>query len=424
MQALNIDINSKQFKCDPFPVLKALREIGPIVRTKLPMIGETWVTTTYEATNAILRDKDTFVNDPRNAGRKTYAGMQWWMPKSLQAMTSNMLGRDEPDHRRLRSLTESAFLKRSIDDMRPRIAKLVDQQLDLMEKQAIMHGMVDFIDHFSRPLPLAVICELLGLPEEDRTKFTRWCNFTSVSGVWGFIRALGGIGKMQRYLKHQFELCRKQSRPGMISALVAAEQEGDRLSEEELLASAIVLLIAGHETTVHLLNGGVLTLLQRSWEIADLKDDWSICEPAVDEILRYFTPVQMTKPRYAKRDVILYGQQIKRGEFFMPLLAAANSDPAKFYDPERFDVRRSPNQHLAFGAGIHVCLGLKLAKAEAEIAFERLFTRFPTMQISIPESRLDWSERIGMRALSSLPINLSGASGTVQSPHRQSLAPQ
>lgn len=406
MPAPKIDISSPAFKSDPLPALARLREQGPIIHAHLPLVGDCWLTTTYEATDRVLHDKETFVNDPRHAGRKSYAGMQWWMPRSLGALTSNMLGKDEPDHRRLRGLTESAFVKRSIDGMRPWIEELVERQLLLLEASALSVGPVDFIEHFARPLPLAVICELLGLPAEDREKFMRWCRFTSVSGVFDLVRALRGIGKLQRYLKRQFALCRKQPRPGMISLLVAAEQEGDRLSEDELLAAAFVLLIAGHETTVHLLACGLIALSQHPEQKAELTADWSKLDTAVDEILRYTSPVQLTKPRYAGRDVELFGQQIRRGEFCLPLLAAANCDPAKFPDPQRFDITRQPNCHLAFGTGIHTCLGLKLAKAEAEIAFKRLYSRFPDLELPVAAEQLDWTKRIGLRSLRSLPVRL------------------
>jgi cytochrome P450 len=406
MPGNKIDINSAAFKGNPFPTLARLREQGPVIRAKLPLVGECWLTTTYEATNAVLLDKPTFVNDPRHAGRKSYAGMQWWMPKSLRALTSNMLGKDEPDHRRLRSLVEAAFVKRSIDELRPRIEDLVDRQLVLLEAAALSSGPVDFIEHFARPLPLAVICELLGLRAEDREKFTRWCCFTSVSSVFDFLRALGGIGKLQRYLKRQFELCREKPRPGMISALVAAEQQGERLSEEELLAAAFVLLVAGHETTVHLLACGLIALSQHPDQKAELTADWSKVATAVDEILRYTTPVQMTKPRYASRDVELFGQAIHRGEFCLPLLAAANCDPAEFPDPERFDITRHPNRHLSFGTGIHTCLGLKLAKAEAEIALEALYSRFADLELPVAADQLAWTRRLGLRSLRSLPVRL------------------
>ncbi len=404
----SLDLTSAKFKSDPFPTFAKMREIGPLIRTKQPLVGDVWVTSTYEAATLILRDKATFVVQPSNAGRKSMAGLQWWMPRSLRALANNMLGKDEPDHRRLRQLVESAFMRQSIDAMKPRLEELAERQLDVLEQQANRNGgRVDFMEHFARPFPLAVISELLGLPEEDRSKFLRWgSSFTSAGSAFGFMRAIPAIWKITAYFRRQFEVCRREPRPGMLSALVAEEQEGSRLNEQELLATAFLLLLAGHETTVHLLTIGLLSLLQHPDQKLKLLSDWSKADSAVDEMLRYNSTVQMTKPRYASKDVELYGQTIRRGEFVMPMLAAANCDPAQFPNPETFDVDRSPNAHIAFGTGMHVCLGLKLARAEGAIAFEKLFTRFPELDLTQPSNELQWSERIGTRAVHEFPLRL------------------
>jgi cytochrome P450 len=191
---------------------------------------------------------------------------------------------------------------------------------------------------------------------------------------------------------------------------VTAEQAGDRLDEDELLATTFLLMFAGHETTVHLISSGVLALLDHPDQKAKLTADWSKAGSAVDEAIRFVSPVQMTKPRYASRDLDLHGRSIRRGDVFVPLLAAANSDPARFDHPERFDISRHPNPHLGFGTGIHVCLGMKLARTEAEIAFERIFTRFPDLALSVPSSELAWTKKIGMRSLYALPM-IPGESG-------------
>ncbi|MCG6156342.1 cytochrome P450 [Rubinisphaera sp. ICM_H10] len=193
----------------------------------------------------------------------------------------------------------------------------------------------------------------------------------------------------------------------MISALVAAEQEGERLSEDELLATVFLLLIAGHETTVHLLSLGLLTLLQHPEQKTALMADWSKSRPAVDEILRQATPIQMTKPRYVARDIEICGHPFFRGDVIVPLLAAANSDPKAFSEPEEFRIDRDSRKHVAFGSGPHVCLGLKLARVEAEIAFEQLLTTYPNLELAIPEKHLQWYERPGARAMKEMPIRLN-----------------
>lgn len=411
----NIDLTSPAFKAAPFSTFAKLREIGPLLKTKMPMVGECWITTTYEAADRVLRDQETFCTDAINAGLKSRTAMlgklNWFLPRTMKAMVQNMLTMDEPDHRRLRSLVESAFVRQSVEELRPRIAAIVDEQLDVMEEIMGAIGGVDFQDEFARRIPLAVICELLGLPQQDHEQFAKWCDFSGATGPVSMVWAMRHMGKLERYLKRQFEECRRAPRPGMISALVQAEHEGHKLSEDELLASVLVLLIAGHETTTHLITVGLVALDQHPESRAELMADWSKVSAAVDEMLRYNSTIQMTKPRYVRQDVELYGQQIKRGEFVMPLLAAANCDPAEFPDPDVFDINRQNNHHMAFGRGIHVCLGLKLAKAEAEIAFERLLKRFPNLQVATSYNSLTWTGRIGTRSLRELPVMLQQTDG-------------
>ena len=212
---------------------------------------------------------------------------------------------------------------------------------------------------------------------------------------------------MYRYFERQFEECRRNPRPGLLTELVQAEQAGDQLSHEELIAFAFLLLFAGHETTVHLTSGGLLTLLEYPDQKAELLADWSLVGGAAQEVLRFYCPVQMTKPRYIREDTELVGVSLRRGEMISAILAAANLDPAEFENPGHFDIRRQPNPHVAFGTGMHVCLGMKLANAEVETAFRCLFTRFPKLELAIPSSELKWAKRIGLRGLPSLPIRLS-----------------
>lgn len=406
MSGESFDVCTKSFKRDPFPTFRRMRAAGSVVRVKLPILGRTWMPTTYDCVDRVLRDHAHFVQEPRHAGRKSIAGVRWWMPRLIRVLVKNMLAKDEPDHRRLRSLVEQAFLRAAVEELREPISRLVDDQLDVLELEA-RDGVVDFAKHFARPLPLAVICEMLGLPAEDRPRFARWAEpLSNVQSVFGFVGAISGLFRIASYLRRTIAACRAESRPGMLSALVEVERDGDALDDEELLSMAFLLLFAGHETTVHLLDGAVITLLEHPDELARLKADWSRAGLAVDEVLRYFTPIQMTKPRYSVNDVEIDGVTIPRGDFLMPLLASANCDPDKFEEPERFDVFRDPNPHVSFGRGIHVCLGLKLAKAEVEIALERLFTRFPNLELATPAAELDWMERPGTRGVRSLPVRL------------------
>jgi cytochrome P450 len=192
-----------------------------------------------------------------------------------------------------------------------------------------------------------------------------------------------------------------------MTALVQAEQDGDRLSEDELLAMAFLLLLAGHETTVHLIGGGVLALLESPEQKTRLLADWSLVASAVEELLRFVSPVQFTKPRYASRDLEVHGRSLRRGDLILPMLASASADPARFDGPERLDITRAPNPHVAFGSGVHFCLGAQLARVEAQVAVEKVFTRFPHLSLAVPDSALTYTGRIGLRALTALPVRLT-----------------
>jgi cytochrome P450 len=402
---LNIDLVSQAFMRNPFATLARLRQAGPVVRVKLPLIGKTWLATTHEAVNEMLKDDQIFVRDARNAGKRSAVGFRWWawLPRSVRVLNENMLSHDGPDHRRLRKLVDQAFSRHSVEGMRPRIGAICDGLLDRMAGR----GPVDLMEALARPLPLTVICELLGLPEEDRPRFRQWVRAVmSISTLWGLLRALPAFRRLVAYSEHHFEQCRKRPRPGLMTALVQAEQDGDRLSKDELLAMALLLLIAGHETTVHLIGGGTLALLEAPEEKARLMADWSLLPQAVEELLRFVCPVQLTNARWLGRDLEFHGQSLRRGEIIAPMLASANADPARFHEPERLDISRSPNPHVAFGSGMHFCLGAQLARVEAQVVVEKLFTRFPKLSLAVPDSGLKYTGRLGIRALTALPVRL------------------
>jgi cytochrome P450 len=266
----------------------------------------------------------------------------------------------------------------------------------------------DLMEDLARPLPMAVICELLGLPEGDRPRFRQWARAVmSVTSLWGLFRFLPALRCLVAYFESHFEQCRRNPRPGLMTALVQAEQDGDRLSRDELLAMAFLLLLAGHETTVHLIGGGTLALLQAPDQKERLTADRSLLPSAVEELLRFVCPVQVTKPRWVGRDLEFRGRRLRRGEVIIPMLASANADPARFRDPERLDVGRWPNPHVAFGTGSHFCLGAQLARVEAQVVTERLFTRFPRLSLAVPPSALRYTGRLGLRALTALPVRLA-----------------
>jgi cytochrome P450 len=403
VKAYNIDLGSQAFARDPFPAYANLRAAGPVFRTRLPLLGKTWVATTYQAASEVLKDEETFVMEAKKVGKTFFIGILRLLPRLVRVFTDNMLYRDDPDHRRLRRLVEQAFSRHSVENMRSRIGVLCDGLLAGLAGRKT----VDLLEKWARPLPVAVICELLGLPAEDRPHFTRWVKalFRSVSLV-GMLLALPTIFRLQRYFQRHIEQCRRRPRPGLMTALIQAEQDGAKLSEDELLAMAFLLLFAGFETTVHLLSGGVLALLKAPAQKERLLNDWSLLPPATEELLRFVSPVQMSEPRYVIRDLEFHGQSLRRGDYIVAWLGAANADPARFPDPEKLDLSRSPNPHLSFGSGIHFCLGAQLARVEAQVGFERLFTRYPRLALAVADSELKYSGNMLIRALVALPVRL------------------
>jgi cytochrome P450 len=402
---MKFDLTSAASKRDPLPTWAAMRAAGPVVRNKVPFFGDVWMTTTHASTLAMVKDNDLFVQESRHAGRTGIAGMSWWMPKALGLMADNMLLKDEPDHRRLRKLVERAFQRRDILAMRGDVDAVADRILDEIEGAEA----VDLSEQFSRRLPLEVICELLGLPQPDRPLFSKWARAAmAVKGPVSLYMATHGLEKMLDYLRGQIEICRRSPRDGLITELVRAEEDGDKLSEDELVSMVFLLLLAGFETTTHLITGAIIALEQnpeqKAWLLADPD---ARMERAVEELARYASPVQSTKARYVAHDAEFFGQSMKRGETIMALVGAANADPAVFDHPEELRLDRLPNPHLVFSSGIHFCLGLQLARVETQSALTRLYARFPDLRIPPPD-QIAWVERIGLRGVKALPVRLDG----------------
>ncbi len=402
---LKIDLASQDFARCPFPSYARWHQMGPVFRTRMPILGKVWVVTTHAAVNEVLKDDVTFVMEPKKAGKTLFSGVLRWLPRSVRSVSENMLRHDNPDHRRLRKLVDQAFSRHTVEDMRGRIGALCDGLLDGLAHQET----VDLLAEWGRPLPVAVICELLGLPEEDRPRFGKWVtSLASANSLFDILRVWPDFSRLLAYFRHHFAQCRRRPRPGLITALVQAEADGDQLSEDELLAMAFLLLLAGFVTTVELLTGGALALLQAPDQKERLQGDWSLIGSAVEELLRFVSPVQASEPRFVARDLDFHGQRLRRGDCVVTLLGAANADPARFAAPEKLDLSRSPNPHVSFGAGMHFCLGAQLARTEAAVGLQKLFTRYPRLSLAVPERALKYTGTIQLRALVALPVRLSG----------------
>jgi cytochrome P450 len=395
---LHMDFTSQDYLRDPAAGLAKLRSAGPVVEVRFPIVGKVWITTTSELAARVLKDGETFTM--RKDGR--VAGSRWWMPGWIRALAVSMLTMDEPDHTRLRSIVDEAFRRRAILEMEPRIFAIARQ----LATELFAEGSpADLVERYARRLPLAVICELLGLPSADRPRFVAWANrLTRMTGMISLLRMIVAIGPMKRYLEARLRAARDGGGEGLIAELVRVEKEGGRISGQEMVAMVFLLLGAGSETTTHLISGSVYELT-RAPELRDwLEEDWGRGGLAVEEFLRFVSPVQFTKPRFVRRDVELAGIRLKAGDRIMAMLAAANMDPEANPHPEKLDLARKPNRHLSFGTGVHFCLGHQLARIEAKCALEALFTRYPQLGLAVPPDAIRWRPRPGLRAIARLPV--------------------
>jgi len=393
------DFSSQAFFRNPAGAIEKLRSAGAVVKIPFPMVGDVWTTTTHDMTERVLNDSETFTLRREDGN---VAGMPWWMPGILRTVTNNMLMVDEPDHSRLRHIVDEAFRRRAILDMEPRILASADE---LANELFATGSPADLVERYARKLPLSVICELLGLPLADRPKFTAWAGgLTRFTGAIGLLSVIPNIFAMKHYMAARLAAVSEHGGEGLIAELARVEKEGGRITRDEMVAMLFLLLFAGHETTTHLISGSVLELLRnpdlRQW----LEEDWSRTSLAVEEFLRFVTPVQFTKPRYARRDAELDGVLVRKGDKVMPMLAAANFDPEANDSPETLDLERKPNRHLAFGSGIHFCLGHQLARLEGACALKALFRRWPKLELAAQESQIRWRRRPGLRAIEHLPV--------------------
>jgi cytochrome P450 len=396
---VSADFGSQDYFRNPAAAIEKLRAAGPVVEVRFPIIGKVWTPTTQALADQVLKDTETFTVRSDDGA---VAGIQWWMPGILRTFTNTMLSMDDPDHKRLRDIVDEAFRRRAILEMEPHIQAIGDQLADALFAEG---SPADLVAHYARKLPLSVICELLGLPLADRPKFTAWADgFTRFTGMLGFLSLIPNIFAMKRYIERHLETVRRQGGEGLIAEIVRVEREGGQISPDEIVAMVFLLLIAGHETTTHLISGSAYELLKNP-ELRDwLEQDWSRVDLAVEEFLRFITPVQFTKPRFVRKDVELGGVRLRKGDKVMVMLAAANMDPQSNPDPERLDLQRKPNRHIAFGTGIHFCLGHQLARIEGRCALKSLFRRWPQLTLAVDEQEISWRKRPGIRAIARLPV--------------------
>lgn len=375
MNSPETDAFSSEMLENPYPAYHAMRERGPIYRSGAD--GH-WIVTGYREVAQLLTDS-RFGEAAGRAGRIRVSRTRREGPQQLPGRVETMLSTDLPEHTRLRRLVSKAFTPRSIQKLRPRIQEIIDGLLD----GAAVSREFDLVAELAWPLPVTVIAAMLGIPPADRGRFKYWSDamVATMGGDYSMIdEARQSNEELAEYVGGIIDKRRKDPQDDLISRLVAAEEEGRVLSEDEILGTVALLLVAGNETTTHLIGSGMLVLFRNPKEMARLRTEPALLPSAVEEILRYAGPVHTTR-RVAKADAILGGQTIAQGEVVIGVLAAANRDPTKYPDPDRFDVRRNPTDQLAFGDGIHFCLGAPLARLEGQLAIGTLLERFPDLRL-------------------------------------------
>jgi cytochrome P450 len=387
-------------------VLFRSREESPVRRVQFPDGDEAWLVTRYEDVKAVAtdprvsRDLDglSALGQPDAAPEPGHGpqGEYRWLFRDVLYM-------DPPEHTRLRKLVNKAFTPRAIDPLRPRIERIADDLLDQMTGP----GVVDLMPSFAVPLPMTVISELLGVPEADRPDFWAWShviNSTAAAADAGYVDTLRAAAG---YLDELAD--RKKAAPGtdLISHMVTASEDGDRLSRQELIAMALLMLLAGHDTTVNLITNGTLAFLRSPGQLALLRSDPALLPNAVDEILRYDCPVNVSTERFTLEAVELpSGVTIPAGEKLLISVLSANRDARQFDDLDTFDITRDTAGHLGFGYGIHFCIGAPLARMEGRIALGKIFERFPRLRLAVPPESLTYRDSTLMHGPTSLPVYL------------------
>ena len=391
---------------NPYPLFRRLREEDPVHWD--PFL-HAWVVTRYADVVTVLR---TFSADRTPTPEQlTKMGLSGLNPIA-QVMVKQMLFMDAPAHTRLRSLAAYAFTPRRVEILRSHIKEIVASLLDAVESK----GCMDVILDLAEPLPATVTAELMGVPVSDCQQLKAWsADFAEMLGNFQHNpdrvpRVLKTVEDMTAYFRSAIREQKVRPREGLINALMTAEIDGDRLTEEEVAANAIVTMVGGQETTTNLIGNGVLTLLRNRKALEELRQDLSLIPSAVEELLRYESPSQHTA-RLTPDDVEMGGKKIRKRQAVIAVMAAGNRDPERFPDPDRVDIRRKDNHHLAFGWAAHFCFGAPLARIEGQAAFEAMLQRLPNL--ALEPGPLVWRENLGLRGLKALPVRFGDQAADV-----------
>ncbi|MBH0335283.1 cytochrome P450 [Bacillus thuringiensis] len=395
-----INLASAQFKEDAYEIYKESRKKQPILFVNQVEIGKEWLITRYEDALPLLKD-NRLKKDWTNVFSQDIKNMYLSVDNS-DHLTTHMLNSDPPNHSRLRSLVQKAFTPKMIAQLDGRIERIADDLIsDIVRK-----GTLNLVDDYSFPLPIIVISEMLGIPKEDQAKFRIWSHavIASPETPEEIKETEKQLSEFITYLQYLVDIKRKEPKEDLVSALILAESEGHKLSARELYSMIMLLIVAGHETTVNLITNTVFALLENPNQLQLLKDNPKLIDSAIEEGLRYYSPVEVTTARWAAEPFQIHHQTIQKGDMVIIALASANRDETVFENPEIFDITRENNRHIAFGHGSHFCLGAPLARLEAKIAITTLFNRMPELKIKGNREEIKWQGNYLMRSLEELPL--------------------
>jgi cytochrome P450 PksS len=402
----SIDVTNARFKADPFPFYARLRAEAPVFPVTIRLRGKqrAWLVTRYDDVIGVLKDDQRFVKDRRNAMTPEQLKQAPRMPPMFTSLERGLLSLDGADHDRLRALVHKAFTPRMVEQMRDQTQAVTDAALDRAERA----GGMDLISEFALPVPLTIIGRMLGVPEQDHAKFSRWTRaFVSIGARRNPILGIPSILRFMSYLRTLIKTRRADPKDDLISGLVRAQERNDQLTDDEVLAMIFLLLSAGHETTVNLIGSGMLALLQHPDQLTRLREEPTLIKSAIEELARFVVPAETATERYAREDVTVAGTTIPKGELVLAVIASANRDPRHFDNPDALNIARENNKHLSFGQGVHYCLGAPLSRLEAQIAISALVRRAPALRLSGAPDRLRWRGGLIIRGLEALPVSFS-----------------
>ncbi len=398
------DLFTQEALRNPHPILAQMRQDAPVYKLDHKEMNHyPWLLTRYDDCINLTKDDrftKSFLRRP-SSGPVNPNDMQ---RQAASTINRHMLTVDPPDHTRLRSLVHKAFTPRMMRELGGRIQEIADGLIDNMQGKS----QIDLMADFTIPLPITVIAEMLGIPASDQAKFREWTQIIVVEGSRGTAGERAGVAALEfiMYFHQLFEERRVNLGDDLISGLLQVEEAGDKLSSEEMISMVFLLLVAGHETTVNLLANGALDLLTHPDQLQKLRENPALIDNAVEEILRYNGPLGSTTMRWALEDVEIHGQVIPAGDMVLASLLGADRDPEIFENPNVFDITRNPNPHIAFGNGIHYCLGAPLARIEGVISFNTILKRLPNLSLAVKPEELIWNESILLHSMKALPVNI------------------